>query len=151
MIQRISIFGIVVFLAIFFQSAFVLIETIDRPQKAVVSFCKAYYKLDNAAKNYITDECRMQDDIDLIDQYIMSQKKEANDRGYKDNFLSSYLSQIHTHVIKQTSDSAVVNIKAKRYAIIPWLRHRKCYDVSHTFTLTYQNNKWLISDGLAEM
>ncbi|MBF0452677.1 MAG: hypothetical protein HQK75_18385 [Candidatus Magnetomorum sp.] len=151
MIQRLTIFGIVVFLAIFFQSAFVLIETIDRPQKAVNSFCKAYYQLDDTAKTYMTDDCRVQDDVDLVDQFFLAQKKMANDRGYHDRFLVNYLTNIHTHVIDKTSDSAVVTIKAKRYAIIPWLRTRKCYDIDHTFTLTYQNNQWLISGGVSEM
>jgi hypothetical protein len=151
MIQRISIFGIVIFLAIFFQCSFILIESIDHPQKAVVSFCKAYYQLDTAAKNFLTDDCYVKDDVDLVEQYVNTQKKIAADRGYRDNFLTNYLTHIHTHVIKQTSDSAVVNIKAKRFAIIPWLRHRKCYDVDHTFTLTYHDNRWLISGGIAEM
>ncbi|KPA19147.1 conserved hypothetical protein, secreted [Candidatus Magnetomorum sp. HK-1] len=151
MIQRVTIIGLVIFLAIFFQTAFVLIETIDRPHKTVISFCKAYYQLDDAAKKLVTESCRVQDEIDLIDQYFSAQKKIANDRGYRDQFLVNYLTNINTHIIKQTKDSAVVNIKAKRFAIIPWLRTRKTYDVDHTFSLTFQNNKWFISEGVANL
>jgi len=151
MIQRITIFGLVLFLAIFFQSAFALIETIDHPHKAVVSFCKAYYQLDEDAIRYVTDQCHIQNEIDLIDQYFYEQKKEANDRGYRDNFLVSYLTHIHTDIVEKTNDSATVRITAKRAAIIPWLRTRKMYDLDHTFTLKKINNQWLISDGVRNM
>jgi len=151
MFQRVMIVGIVILLSIFFQTAFVLIETIDKPNKAVISFCKAYYQLDEAAKELVTDSCRVQDDVDLIDQYFLTQKKIANDRGYVDKFLVNYLTNVNAHVIEKTKNSAIVNFKAKRFAIIPWLRHRKTYDVDHTFTLTLKNHKWLITEGLANM
>jgi len=147
MIQRITIFGIVAFLALFFQSAFILIEKIEHPHETVVTFCKAYYQLDDAAKSYVAD----QDKINMIDQFFQTQKLKANERGYRDNFLVSYLTDIHTDTITHTNKSAKVHIKAKRAAIIPWLRTRKMYDVNHTFTLEKKNNRWVIADGICTM
>jgi len=147
MIQRLSIFGIVVFLAIFFQSAFILIESIEYPHETVVSFCKAYYKLDEAAKTYVNN----QDKINMIDQYFYTQKQKANERGYRDNFLVSYLTNVHAEIVEQTNKSAKVHIKAKRAAIIPWLRTRKMYDVDHTFSLEKKDNRWVIADGVCKM
>jgi hypothetical protein len=147
MIQRISIFGIVILSAIFFQSAFVLIESIEHPHETVVSFCKAYYQLDEAAKSYVDD----QDNMTLIDQFIYTQQQKANARGYRDNFLVSYLTNIHAETLKQSNKSATVHIQAKRAAIIPWLRTRKMYDVNHTFSLEKKGNRWIISDGICTM
>jgi hypothetical protein len=147
MIQRISIFGIVVFLALFFQSAFILIETIEHPHETVVTFCKAYYQLDEDAKSYVAD----QDKIDRIDRFFHAQKQKANERGYRDNFLVSYLTDIHTETVAHTNTSAKVHIQAKRAAIIPWLRTRQMYDVNHTFSLEKKNNRWVISDGICTM
>ena len=147
MIQRIAIIGIVVFLFIFFQSAFVLIEIIEHPHDTVVSFCKAYYQLDETAKSLVAS----QDEIDMIDQFFYTQKQKANERGYRDGFLVSYITNIHTETIEQTNQSAKVHIKAKRAAIIPWLRTRKMYDVDNTFSLEKKDNHWVISDGIATM
>jgi hypothetical protein len=147
MIQRISIFGVVGLLAIFFQSAFVLIESIEHPHDTVVSFCKAYYQLDETAKSYVTD----QDKKEKIEKFYETQKQKANERGYRDNFLVSYLTKIHTETIEQTNQSAKVHIEAKRAAIIPWLRTRKMYDVDHTFSLVKKDNRWIIADGIGTM
>jgi hypothetical protein len=147
MIQRISIFGVVVFLFIFFQSAFVLIEVIEHPHETVVTFCKAYYQLDESAKSLVAN----QDEIDMIDQFFYTQKQKANERGYRDSFLVSYMTDIHTETIEQTKKSAKVHIKARRAAIIPWLRTRKMYDVDHTFSLEKKDNQWVISGGIATM
>jgi len=147
MIQRLAIFGIVVFLAIFFQSAFLLIESIEHPHETVESFCKAYYQLDDDAKNYVNN----QKNLDMIDNYFFEQKQKANQRGYRDNFLVSYLTKIHTETIEHTNNVAKVHIKAKRAAIIPWLRTRKMLTVDHTFTLKKKDNRWVISDGICNM
>jgi len=147
MIQRISIFAIVLFLAVFFQSAFILVESIEHPHDTALSFCKAYYQLDESAKSYVIN----QEKINMIDQFFFSQKQKANDRGYRDNFLVSYLTDIHTETVEQTNKSAKVHITAKRAAIIPWLRTRKMYDVDHTFSLVKKDNQWVISDGICTM
>jgi len=151
MFQKFYLFGLVIFMAIFFQSAFMLIETIESPNEIVVSFCKAYYQLDDSARDYVSNQCHVQNDIDLIDQYFYTQKQKANECGYRDKFLVNYLTKIHTEILDKTHNSAVVKIKAKRLAIIPWLRTRKTYDVDHTFTLSKKKNQWLISDGITNM
>jgi hypothetical protein len=147
MIQRISIFAIVLFLAVFFQSAFILIDTIEQPKDTVLSFCKAYYQLDESAKSYVNNQKK----IDMIDQYFYAQKQKANERGYRDNYLVSYLTNIHTKTIEHTNTSAKVHITAKRAAIIPWLKTRKMTHVDHTFSLIKKDNQWIISDGICTM
>jgi hypothetical protein len=147
MIQRISIFGIVILSAILFQTAFILIETIEHPHETVVSFCKAYYQLDEAAKSYVAD----QEKCNLIDQFFYTQQQKANARGYRDNFFVSYLTDVHAETVKKTNKSATVHFTAKRAAIIPWLRTRTMYDVDHTFSLEKKGNRWMISDGICTM
>jgi len=150
-LKDILTFGLVIITGIFFQTSFILIESLDTPQKTAIKFCRAFYKLDNSAYNYVTEDGKISEDVDLIDKYRYEKILEAKERGYGPGFAKEYLFNIHTNTIKHSHDKVEIHLTCNKTAIIPWLRTRKVYKLDNLFTLVKENHKWKISSGIESL
>ena len=149
--KRSVVIGLVVILGVFFQMSFILVESVETPQKVLIQFCKAFYNLDKSAASYVTEQARVQDDVDLLAQYRYRMKKMARERGYRDSFAESWLYGIKTKIIEASPTDAEINITGKRTFPIRWLMTQEVHNVDHTFKLVKENNRWKISEGIATL
>ena len=143
--------GLVIFLGIFLQTSFILIESVDTPQKIAIKFCKAFYKMQTCADKYVTKDGKMVDDVDLLEKYRYEMSKIAKEQGYRDSYAKKYLFNIKTHTISQSHEEAKIKLTCNKAAIIPWLRTRRLYNVDNVFTLVKENHKCKISGGIESL
>jgi len=149
--KKILSFGLVICLSIFFQTAFILVESIETPQKVVTAFCKSFYQLDDSAIDYLTENAYMADDINMIKLYKEKIQKQTNACGYRMSYAKNFLFKIETHTINQNAEEATIQLKAKKTAIIPWLRYRKLTPIDHTFRLVKENGHWKINSSIDQL
>ncbi len=111
--------GVLLFAALV-QIVFFMFDGKDSPEKAVVEFTRAYFKLDYSMSKRVCDNLNTIDDIDIISRYIDKNRIESEKRGYSINIMKSSLYNINTSIIEENNDTAVVRIHGKkRMAINP--------------------------------
>ena len=150
--------GIVLVLAcgLLLQVLLVFADAIDTPNKAVVEFSKAYFKLDPSMTDRICKERLASQDIDIVDQYIYSVQKEAKERGFDTNFMKNTLYHIETETLSQDDTDATIRITGKRrvainpaYPIVAKLFNiGATYDVDETIHVKKEDGKWKVCGNL---
>ena len=131
-----------------FQTAFIVADIVETPQKVTIAFTKALYQLDESVDKYVTEEGKKDGEIDLLKQFRFERIQKAALRGYRPGFAKNYLVHINTDTLSESHDKADVRITAERFSIIPWLRMRKMYEVDHTFKLVKEDGAWKINSGI---
>lgn len=138
-------------LGIFIQVLFTFADNVDTPNKTVVAFSKAYFKLDPAMSAYLC-ETLADDEANVVDRYIQGKIKEAQIRGFAPSYLKSYLFEIKTHTLARTDDSARIRIQCHRkksinpvYAIVGKIFFLGGTDtVDEVIELVKEDGKWKI-------
>ena len=131
-------------------------DTRDTPNKAVVEFSKAYFKLDKSMTERICKERLASEDIDVVDQYIYLTGKEAKERGFDISFMKTELYHIETEIITQNDTEAQIRITGKRrvainpaYPIVTKVFDiGGAYDVDETIDVKKEENKWKVCGDL---
>ncbi len=134
------------------QVIFSYADTVDTPSKTVVKFSKAYFKLDPGMAKYLCTELASEDEADVVGTFLYNASKEAKDRGFKVNYLKSYIYEITTETLTQSEDSARVRIHCKRrtsinpiYAIVAKIFFiGNTYSVDEVIDMIKENGKWKV-------
>jgi len=131
-------------------------DTRDTPNKAVVEFSKAYFKLEKSMAERICKERLASEDIDVVDQYIYLAGKEAKERGFDISFMKNELYHIETEIISQNDTDAQIRITGQRrvainpvYPIITKVFNiGGAYDVDETINVKKEDGKWKVCGDL---
>lgn len=131
-------------------------DTRDTPNKAVVEFSKAYFKLDKSMTERICKERLASEDIDVVDQYLYLADKEAKERGFEINFMKNELYHIETEILSQNDTDAKIRITGKRrvainpaYTIVAKAFDiGGAYDVDETIHVKKEDGKWKVCGDL---
>ena len=158
MVQLSRSAGIILILicGFFLQVLLSYADTRDTPNKAVVEFSKAYFKLDKSMAERICKERLASEDIDVVDQYIYLAGKEAKERGFDISFMKNELYHIETEIISQNDTEAQIRITGKRrvainpaYPIVTKVFDiGETYDVDETIDVKKEENKWKVCGDL---
>ena len=128
----------------------------DTPNKAVVEFSKAYFKLDKSMTERICKERLASEGIDIVDQYIYLAGKEAKEQGFEINFMKHELYHIETEILSQSDTEAKIRITGKRRVAInpvyPIVAKTfdigGTYDVDKTIHVKKEDGKWKVCGDL---
>ena len=139
-------------LGIFLQVLFAFADTADTPNKTVVKFSKAYFKLDPAMSKYLCQNLAVDEETDAVSRFIQKAAREARDRGFNISYLRSYLFDITTHTITRSEDSARIRLLCKRrklvnpiYAIVAKIFHiGNTYSVDEVIDVIKEGGKWKV-------
>lgn len=131
-------------------------DTRDTPNKAVVEFSKAYFKLDKSMTERICKERLASEDIDVVDQHIYLAGKEAKERGFDISFMKNELYHIETEIMAQNDTEAQIRITGKRrvainpaYPIVAKVFDiGGTYDVDETIDVKKEEGKWKVCGDL---
>jgi len=150
--------GIILVLIVGFcvQVLFTFAGTEDTPNKAVVEFSKAYFKLDRSMAERICHERLTSDDVDVVDQYLHRVAREAKERGFGINFMKNKLYHIETKTLNKSDNEAQIRITGKRrisinpvYVIVAKLFNlSETYEVDATFDVVREDGKWKVCGNL---
>lgn len=147
---------LVVLVGLVFQAMFIGADTRDTPNKAVVKFAKAYYKLDPSMSELLCNEKKIVDDVDVVDEYINMITEEGKSRGYGINRMKNKLYHIETHTIAKNENNAQIQLTGKRrvsinpvYTIVAQIFFLSdSYEVDETFNVIKEDGRWKICGGL---
>lgn len=149
--RYIALAGVIV-LGLVVQAMLFGLYAIPAPYKTAVAFTKAYYKLDASMETYMCADSRHEDDVNITAQYIYTQTRSAESRGFKKSYLKSQLYDIETHTNYISDTAATVAISAvRRKAINPlfaWVAKLFCiggsYPVEGTVEVVKENGRWKV-------
>ena len=138
------------------QVLLVFADTRDTPNKAVVQFSKAYFKLDKSMMERICKERLASDEVDIVDQYIYQAGQEAKERGFEIDFMKNELYHIETEIISKNDTDAKVRITGKRrvainpvYPVVAKVFDiGGTYDVDETIHVVKEDGKWKVCGNL---
>ena len=88
------------------------------PYNAAVAFSKAYFKLDPSMADYLCEDSKMMDDLDVVAGHIYHVTRQANERGFAKNYLKSQLYDIITETTYISDTEAKVVLTAQRRTAI---------------------------------
>lgn len=138
------------------QALLVFADKRETPNKAVVEFSKAYFRLDESMAERICEERLASEEMDVVDQYIYMAGQEAKARGFEINFMKNELYHIETEVLSQTDSDAKVRITGKRRVAINPVYSAVAkafdiggiYDVDETIHVIKEDGKWKVCGDL---
>lgn len=139
-------------LGIFLQVLFVFADTVNTPDKTVVAFSKAYFKLDPSMAQYLCNDLVEGEEGDIVDRFLQNAVLEANGRGFQTGYLKSYLFEVVTQTLTRSEDSARIRITCKRkksinpvYAIVAKIFFLgNTYAVDEIVDLVKEDGKWKV-------
>jgi hypothetical protein len=142
--------GTVVFFALLLQVGLISLEYAGSktPSKAVVSYARAYYKLDPAMADLLCDP-------QAADDYLYNAVRDAGERGFSKKFTRHALSHIETDTEYLDRTHAVVHLTAHRrisvnpvYAYIAGIfRMGNTHEVEESFQVRLEDGTWKVSDS----
>ena len=147
--NRITGVVLVIFFGIILQLLLGMADTRSTPGKTAVEFTKAYFSLDASMSEYICNEL-MEENI--ADKYINQVAQEAQDIGFKLNYMRSMLYNIKTDIISEDESEADIRITCERkrminpvFTIIGKLFFiGETYEVDETLNIIKEDGKWKI-------
>lgn len=147
---------LVVLVGIVFQAIFIGIESKDTPNKAVIEFAQAYFKLDPSMSERLCDEMKVVDDVDMVDQHIFQVTEEGKNRGFEKNFVRSKLYHIDTYTLSKSNTQAQIRLTGKRRAhinsVYKIIAQIFCLGATHevdkTFNVIKEGGKWKVCTDL---
>ncbi len=143
---------LVLILGFLVQLLFSFADRIDTPNKAVVEFSKAYFKLDKSMAKRICNKRLASEDVDVIDQYLHLKAIEAKERGFGINFMKNKLYHIETETITKKDTEAQIRITGKiRVSINPvypivakLFKIGATHEVDEIINVIKENGKWKV-------
>lgn len=141
---------IVIGIAAVLQLALIGIDCQQTPVKVAKAFASDYYYLDDEMQNLLCAD--LAKDGELIDNYLFSKEKEANQRGFGTNYLRHKFTKLHVRVVEPGKDKITVHLTGTtRVCINPAFMMvgrlfgiGKDYAVDETLELVKENNQWRV-------
>ena len=148
--NRITGVVLVIFFGIILQLLLGMADTRSTPGKTAVEFTKAYFSLDASMSEYICNE--LMEEENIVDKYINQVAQEAQDLGFKLNYMRSMLYHIKTDIISEDESEAKIRITFERkrlinpvYTIIGKLFFLgETYEVDETLDIIKEDGRWKI-------
>ena len=148
--NRITGLVLVVFFGIILQLLLGMLDTRSTPGKTAVEFTKAYFSLDVSMSEYICDE--LMEEENIVEKYIDQVAQEAQNLGFKLNYMRSMLYHIKTDIISRDESEAKIRITCERkrminpvFTIIGKLFFiGETYEVDETLNIIKEDGKWKI-------
>ena len=154
--DKYSSIALVVLMGIFLQLIFITAEKRDTPHRAVVEFARSYYQLDPAMAERICEQKRQADNVDMVNQYILTVLKEARERGFHLKYMRTKLYHIETKTSIKDDSSAEVHLTALGgsginpvFAYVAKLfGFSKPRKIEQTFDVIKEDGKWKVCGSL---
>ena len=124
------------------------IESQDTPNKAVVEFYKAYYRLDDSMANRLCDELLSSEDNDFVGQYIDEVAQEAKERGFRMSYMKNCLTHIKTHTISKDDSNAEIHLTCERKPFIRSLFTGESFKVDKVIKVVKEADKWKVCGNI---
>ena len=148
-----SVIGFVIIGALL-QLMLVQIDAIDTPHKAAVDFLKKYYTLDAAMSDRLCEESRVEDDVDLVSEYIENVNDNAKKRGYGLNYMKFRIFHIETSFASLDKENAKIIVHARKdrapRAAFPFIARifnlSSVEEMVHELHLKKEDKTWRVCD-----
>lgn len=107
--------ALVVLVGIFIQVLLVFADVEDSPSKAAVKFARSYFAVDEAGLDAkLGDALKVENDINVVDEYVYRMRREANERGFKlGMYTRRKLYNVHTDTHMRGPDAAAIHLTAE--------------------------------------
>lgn len=112
--ERFFIIVAVLMIALIVQVALIFLAQRDNPTEVAVEFSRAYFNLDPSMSKYLCNAYASDEEADPVDNYIRQVAAEARVVGYDLNYMRHRLFSVHTEILLQTDEEAVVRVEATR-------------------------------------
>ena len=150
--DKFSSIALVVLMGVFLQLILFTAEKRDTPHKAVVEFARSYYQLDPAMAVRTCEQRRHVDDVDMVNQYILTAREDAKERGFDLKYMRTKLYHIETKTKIKDDSSAEVHLTALgRSGINPvfaYIAKLFCFSkprkIEQTFDVVKEDGKWKV-------
>ena len=157
--SQISKYGplvVVICIGIILQVLLVFASFTSTPYNTAVAFTKAYFKLDPSMEDYLCEESKTIDDMDVVAGYIQHAASAAKDRGFDKSYVKSQLYDIITETTYISDTEAKVVISGhRRTAINPvfaWVAKLfhigGTYPFEATLDLVKEEGTWKVCSDL---
>jgi hypothetical protein len=110
--------AVVIGLGIVLQVVLIFASCTSSPYNTAVAFTKAYFKLNPSMAEYLCEESKTIDDLDVVAGYIHHATSAAKNRGFNKSYVKSQLYNIITETTYTSDTEATVFIKAERRTAI---------------------------------
>ena len=110
--------AVVIGLGIALQVVLIFASCTSSPYNSAVGFTKAYFKLHPSMAEYLCEESKTVDDLDVVAGFIHHATQTAKDRGFDKSYVKSQLYNIITETTYTSDTEATVSITAERRTAI---------------------------------
>lgn len=153
--RDLSTIALIILFGVFLQLLFVSAELKETPERAAVSFAKAYYRLDPDMRERICQ--KLLEDGDPVDDLIHGATVEARQRGFNPSYMKSQLFRVRTTVLAQDTETAQIRLTCERKkAIHPTFAYfAKMWHIGETYhedaviELILEDGKWKVCNESA--
>lgn len=128
----------------------------NSPTKVAKEFTQAYYMLDPAMADFISEEGQTnENDVNMVELYLRLQEKDATDRGYKVSYLHMKPILMKTTVLSMDDSSAQIQMNVTTIRSINPLYRIVGYvfglleehEAQDTLSLIKEDGEWKIGPG----
>jgi hypothetical protein len=151
-LKRFTPFALAILAAIILQLIFIVMDRRDTPDRAVIEFSKAYFMLSPSMTERLCTDLQRIGDMDTVGYYRYLVAEEAEERGFRLNFMKTKLYDIKTKTLKMDDTSAEVQLSGKRrfamnplYAMVAQLfGFSKPQRVEEIIRVKNENGRWKV-------
>lgn len=132
-------------IGILLQLLFIVSDSKDTPTRAVTRFAKAYFKADPALADYLCEESRTVDDMDVVTTYLAEKASDAAARGLGRFYLQEKLYNLHTYRVDGGDDVVKMRLTADiKPPLKSFFTKESPREFDHTFTLVNIDGTWQV-------
>jgi hypothetical protein len=138
--------------AIVFQMILVVADRHDTPARAAVEFSKAFFMLSPTMSSRLCEDLQTIEDMDAAQYYRYAIAQQAQERGFRLEYMKTRLYDIKTKILKRDDTSAEVQLIGKRrfamnplYAIVGQVfGFSKPQTVEAIIPVRNENGRWKV-------
>jgi hypothetical protein len=109
---------VVICIGIILQVLLIFASCSRTPYDTAVAFTKAYFKLNPSMAEYLCEESKTVDDLDVVAGYLHHAASAAKNRGFDKSYVKSQLYNVITETTYISDTEATVTITASRRTAI---------------------------------
>ena len=124
----------------------------DTPTKAVTEFTEAYFKVDRSMTGRLCEQSKTANDVDVVDRYIESKSKDAEDRGFRMFYMKDWVYNLRTHIISRDDSSAKLRLTAKvKPPLKAFFTGEGYRSIDEIITVINEDGKWKVCGNIFSM
>ena len=141
-----------------FQGLFIMADSRQTAPRTAEEFIKAYYAMDPDMSDMVCNDLRDGDTVDRVARFIEDVASEAGELGHNLNYMRSQLLTLHTQMVSETDNSAVIHITGTRkrcvhpvftfIARLPLLSLGDTFAVEKTLKLIKEDGRWRVCNDI---